>query len=180
MSIVALIFIRSGLNLFVFGVIFAVLSYVRTSRFKEQTGVNPWHIHPVVWAVVSFFIALFGTLLSLIACATTRAPGRGGSMVAGGRGPGYVPVAGTNVPPGYVPAPGYGPPGSGVGPGSPAVLGTHPSAYPFPAPPAPAAPAGSMPAWHADPTARHHHRYWDGSQWTEHVSDHGTAGTDPV
>jgi hypothetical protein len=36
------------------------------------------------------------------------------------------------------------------------------------------------PAWHADPTGRHHHRYWDGSHWTEHVSDNGTAAIDPV
>lgn len=32
--------------------------------------------------------------------------------------------------------------------------------------------------WQADPTGRHEHRYWDGSQWTEHVSDAGVAATD--
>jgi hypothetical protein len=44
--------------------------------------------------------------------------------------------------------------------------GPHPSA----------APAG----WLADPTARHEHRYWDGVTWTEHVSDRGTTGADPL
>lgn len=33
-------------------------------------------------------------------------------------------------------------------------------------------------AWLADPTGRHQHRYWDGSSWTEHVSDAGAATTD--
>ncbi len=37
------------------------------------------------------------------------------------------------------------------------------------------APAG----WHPDPLGRHEHRYWDGSQWTEHVSSHGRQSVDP-
>ena len=28
--------------------------------------------------------------------------------------------------------------------------------------------------------ARHELRYWDGQQWTEHVSDRGTQGVDPL
>ena len=34
--------------------------------------------------------------------------------------------------------------------------------------------------WYADPTGRFDHRYWDGATWTEHVSRHGEATTDPV
>jgi hypothetical protein len=34
----------------------------------------------------------------------------------------------------------------------------------------------SAPGWNPDPYARHELRYWDGSQWTGHVSDHGTVG----
>jgi hypothetical protein len=34
--------------------------------------------------------------------------------------------------------------------------------------------------WHPDPRGRHEHRYWDGSQWTDHVADAGVMGTDPV
>ncbi len=56
--------------------------------------------------------------------------------------------------------------------------GAHPSAYPMA--PAPPEAASGPPAWHPDPSGRHQHRYWDGSQWTEHVSDNGTAATDPV
>jgi uncharacterized protein YxjI len=37
----------------------------------------------------------------------------------------------------------------------------------------------SMPAdWYPDPSGRHEHRYWDGSQWTEHVASHGRQSTD--
>ncbi len=32
--------------------------------------------------------------------------------------------------------------------------------------------------WQADPTGRFEHRYWDGSQWTDHVSNAGVASTD--
>lgn len=35
-------------------------------------------------------------------------------------------------------------------------------------------------SWHPDPTGRHELRYWDGSAWTDHVSDQGVTGTDPV
>ncbi len=38
---------------------------------------------------------------------------------------------------------------------------------------------GVAPSWLIDPTGRHEKRYWSGSEWTEHVSDGGVAGTDP-
>lgn len=38
-----------------------------------------------------------------------------------------------------------------------------------------AAPAG----WYADPAGRYELRYWDGNQWTEHVSRAGQQYTDP-
>ncbi len=34
--------------------------------------------------------------------------------------------------------------------------------------------------WNADPTGRHELRYWDGGAWTDHVSDAGVSGTDPL
>lgn len=33
--------------------------------------------------------------------------------------------------------------------------------------------------WHPDPFGRHEHRWWDGSQWTEHVASGGRQGADP-
>lgn len=58
------------------------------------------------------------------------------------------------------------------------------SAPPAAASPAPAhtaaASAASAPAgWYADPSGRFELRYWDGSQWTEHVSRAGQQYTDP-
>ncbi|MGK2949152.1 MAG: DUF2510 domain-containing protein, partial [Acidimicrobiales bacterium] len=37
----------------------------------------------------------------------------------------------------------------------------------------------STPGWQPDPSGKHDHRYWDGSQWTDNVSDGGVASTDP-
>src|SRR5689334_8585591 len=34
--------------------------------------------------------------------------------------------------------------------------------------------------WHADPTGRFDHRYWNGSEWTEHVSTNGVQSVDPL
>lgn len=36
------------------------------------------------------------------------------------------------------------------------------------------------PGWLADPLGRHEIRYWDGWEWTGHVSDAGIPATDPV
>jgi uncharacterized protein YxjI len=38
---------------------------------------------------------------------------------------------------------------------------------------------GSPASWHPDPFGRHELRYWDGAQWTEHVSSHGRQAIDP-
>ena len=35
------------------------------------------------------------------------------------------------------------------------------------------------PRWAPDPLGRHEYRYWDGGQWTEHVSDDGMVAVDP-
>jgi len=34
--------------------------------------------------------------------------------------------------------------------------------------------------WYPDPVNRHQLRYWDGANWTEHVSDNGVAAIDPL
>jgi hypothetical protein len=41
-----------------------------------------------------------------------------------------------------------------------------------------AAPAGG--AWHPDPSGRHQHRWWDGTAWSDQVSDGGTVSSDPM
>jgi hypothetical protein len=39
---------------------------------------------------------------------------------------------------------------------------------------------GIAPGWLIDPTGRHEQRYWSGSEWTDHVTDRGVPGTDPL
>ncbi|MGZ6807704.1 MAG: DUF2510 domain-containing protein, partial [Mycobacteriaceae bacterium] len=34
------------------------------------------------------------------------------------------------------------------------------------------------PGWYTDPSGRHEYRYWDGTNWTPGVSDHGVSSTD--
>ena len=34
--------------------------------------------------------------------------------------------------------------------------------------------------WHPDPMGRHQLRYWDGTNWTDHVSTNGVQGSDPL
>lgn len=34
--------------------------------------------------------------------------------------------------------------------------------------------------WYPDPSGTHEHRYWDGAQWTEHVSNHGRQSVAPL
>ncbi|MEI6621729.1 MAG: DUF2510 domain-containing protein [Actinomycetes bacterium] len=41
-----------------------------------------------------------------------------------------------------------------------------------------APPPPMPPMWATDPYGRHEHRYWDGSSWTEHVSNAGAVSTD--
>jgi hypothetical protein len=36
------------------------------------------------------------------------------------------------------------------------------------------------PGWYSDPSGRHQHRYFDGSTWSEHVSDNGIQALDPL
>jgi hypothetical protein len=39
----------------------------------------------------------------------------------------------------------------------------------------------SMPAqWYPDPSGRHELRYWNGTEWTDEVSDMGATSTDPI
>ena len=45
----------------------------------------------------------------------------------------------------------------------------------------PEVPAEPLPAaWNTDPTGRHELRYWDGKEWTQHVSDANRRGFDAV
>ena len=55
-----------------------------------------------------------------------------------------------------------------------------PSTFAPPTAIAPQTPPAAPAHWAVDPTGRYEHRYWDGSQWTEHVSTQGKQSTDPL
>ena len=38
----------------------------------------------------------------------------------------------------------------------------------------------SPPNWYPDPAGRHEYRWFDGTQWTDHVSSHGRQSVDPL
>lgn len=67
------------------------------------------------------------------------------------------------------------------------ILGSHtaqqqtaaPAPAPASAPPPPPPPPVSTAEWKPDPHGRHELRYFDGTTWTEHVSDAGAQAVDP-
>jgi hypothetical protein len=94
-------------------------------------------------------VVLFGAVFALRMLSSQRRRGRRGGMPGPGR-----PFTG-----GGRPAPGRRP----TGPPVPDTTRT----------------SGTAPGWFADPFVRHEQRYWSGTEWTEHVLDQGTPGTDP-
>ena len=43
-----------------------------------------------------------------------------------------------------------------------------------------AQPTGTPANWYPDPKGRHHMRYWNGTAWTDNVSDNGVTATDAI
>jgi hypothetical protein len=191
---------------FVLGVVLGSLGYFLSERYKRARGVTPWRVPSGMWAVLLFLLSLIGVVMYLIACFTTR-PKTGPTGWAGGdqhwspgpRDSEGRPREGWNSPPqgqwgqgapqGWdAPVPGAWeapppggwdaapPPGTvfpGLGPpGAPGAAAG--SAPPVPLPPAPPR------SWLPDPGGRHELRYWDGTRFTEHVSDGGKISTDPL
>jgi len=142
------------------GLVFGMLAFMRSNAYRRRTGSSPWHIHPLVWGIVSVFVtflvtlmsivfvAIAGTLLSIFAWSPRFQAGRGPS----GDGTDHRDVR--SLTPVVEPGPTAGSP-----------------------PQAPATTA--LRAWLADPTGRNELRYFDGSGWTEHVANKGVISADP-
>jgi hypothetical protein len=74
--------------------------------------------------------------------------------------------------------PGAAPPETPLAVAAPAAAPPVPAAAP-PAPPPPLEDV-SPARWAKDPYARHELRYWNGTEWTKHVSDRGATAVDPA
>jgi hypothetical protein len=104
-------------------------------------------------------------------------PASAGPAVPASAGPAHLPKGP------QVPATAYAPPGRPPGYVSPDP-GARPrteasTADPVAAPEDASAGPSPAPAWLGDPTLRHELRYWNGSAWTDWVSDSGRTATDP-
>jgi hypothetical protein len=150
--VTGLIIPRTGWYL-TLGIVFGMLAFVRSNAYRRRTGTSPWHIHPLVWGIVSvfvtflvtlmsiLFVAIFGTLVSIFAWSPRFQPGRG---EAGRDGAEYRDVSDLSL------LTDTGTPG-----------------------------ASALRAWLTDPTGRNELRYFDGSGWTEHVANGGAISVDP-
>lgn len=155
MRTTAVVLVRASLYLSL-GLVFGMLAFMRSNSYKRRTGNSPWHIHPLVWGGASAFAALFVTFLSIVFVAIF---GTVLSIVAWSPRPGRQRSAES--------VPEY-PAGDIYSPVS--MLGSIPTAQP----PRPAA----LTAWLPDPTGRNELRYFDGSNWTEHVANGGVISAD--
>ena len=68
--------------------------------------------------------------------------------------------------------------GAAAAAAEPVVAEPSPAPAPEPAP-APAPVVTTPAGWYPDPSGRYELRYWDGTQWTEHVARQGQQFTDP-
>jgi hypothetical protein len=104
------------------------------------------------WIAIVIFGGAFALRYFLSPRRRGRGPGYGNSFTRPGRpGPPVVPPSAPDVTSAAVQAPASTPStGSGLAPG-----------------------------WFTDPFVRHEQRYWSGTGWTEHVTDHGVPGIDP-
>ncbi len=112
-----------------------------------------------------------GTQVDVSGVGSTEAIGRLNALLSG------LPGAHQATPPvaAYAPpAPLPGAVATASAPTPPPPPGAAPASASYPAP------ASTAAAWYPDPSGHHEHRYWNGTAWTEHVSDHGNAGTDTL
>ncbi|GEM_PF-2006534 len=170
-----------GAGVFAFSLLFALLfgalAYGRAAAFRRRFGRNPWGIAPGVWLLIGFLFSAFGLVLTLLACATTRV--------------GPLSTL-TGPPPLETPEPDGGPrtpeswdaatPESSEGTDRRGQEGDRGRQPPQATPGGSTEEAPRWPpaGWYSDPTGLHEYRFWEGSDWSSYVSDHGNVATDPL
>ncbi|HUY64075.1 MAG TPA: DUF2510 domain-containing protein [Acidimicrobiales bacterium] len=148
----------------------------RPSWQWERAGSNK-----VLWLVLEVLLLLLFGLLSVIVGLLYLVMTRPKLVAAERQGQSPGPAsAGTPWPPGTQAPALYAPP---------VEAGDGPPPYPStPGDDSPGAGGQEAPGpssspgfgWYADPSGRHQLRYWDGTAWTEHVSDAGQQSNDPL
>jgi hypothetical protein len=154
-----------------------------SERDRRLLGRTPWGLRSVLWAMIWFLFPLLGVILYLIAhnASVRRAhqtqlpglgvPGASVPMSAARKIPAKAPTA-SDLFPAY-PRPANNRPATpGEAERPEAPVGPEPVVSPSGGAQAPTWPH-SPPAWHPDPSGRFHYRWWDGHEWTSHVSTDG-------
>jgi hypothetical protein len=164
--------------------VFAFLGYRSSEKFRQQWGRTPWGWPSAVWGVVCFISIVLGVILLYFARRGTRRRVQRSGGYGGGSYGGYTGSVPPGMPPPSYQQPTYGQPTYGQPTygqptyGEPAPWGAPPPSSP--ASPPPPAPASVQANWYPDPSGKHQYRYYDGSRWTDDVSDNGIALKDPL
>ncbi len=154
-------------------VLAAVLGWRLAVRDRRLLGRTPWGIPALAWAAIWLASPAIGLVLFLVAHAGELRrvrevpPGAQPGLSAGA--PNLAIRDRPQTAAEQFPA--YPQPANSPGPGSGHVSGPTEAAPPKPA--APPTAAVSPPAWHPDPSGHFQYRWWNGSEWTSHVSTDG-------
>jgi hypothetical protein len=155
-----------------------LIGYWLSERDRKALGRTPWGLPSALWALIWFIEVFLGLLLYLIShhAGVRRAsqaqpsgmqvPSPDQSLMAARKNPAKAPTA-SDLFPAY-PRPANSQPTA-------AVEAEHPEEAIDPPPPSGESPSWphSPPSWQPDPSGRFHYRWWDGHEWTSHVSTDG-------
>jgi len=153
-------------------VLAAILGWRLAERDRKQLGRTPWGIPALAWAAIWLVSPAIGLVLFLVAHSgelrRVRGVPPGAQQGLSGSAPN---LAIRDRPPTVAEQfPAYPQPANAPGPVPAATAAPTDTAPPQPEEPAAAV---SPPAWHPDPSGRFQFRWWNGSEWTSHVSTDG-------
>jgi Protein of unknown function (DUF2510) len=164
-------------EIFIWAVVWGLLSFNYARTFYRRRGQLPWGMHPGLWGLIGVVIGLLGFILLFIATRTTKPPMQNpygqapyGRPTPFGQPPqfgqqGWAPPA---PPPNWDSTPLEAPP--------PAIGEAVDTPFELALPP-----DGTAPGWLADPRDGARYRYFDGSAWTEWISTESAGvSEDPV
>jgi Protein of unknown function (DUF2510) len=156
----------------------AVVGYRLSENDRRTLGRTPWGLPSLLWALFWCLSWVVGLVLYLIAHSSevrrTQRGAAAGYQGVHGQQPGAAGNRAATVAERF---PAYPQPVNRQPSDAPtAQTGAQVPAAPHEGAVTAGAPPGwaySPPAWQADPSGRFHYRWWDGHQWTSHVSTDG-------